>query len=139
MDAALHQFSETLLGILKQMDSEANVSKDGYPTGLAWYGGYFRPDCKRPPTETSWTQRLSQLLTEAGIATKAECRYPGQTRCKCDNVVQLSDGRRLWMENKGAWKEYWRSNGGLGIYRSYLFHPLLPGLDPKTHTVPLDL
>jgi hypothetical protein len=42
------------------------------------------------------------------------------------------------VEVKGAWSDYWgRKNA---TYRSYLLHPLVPGLDgTKTHTVPFDL
>jgi len=133
------EFKDALFDALRRMDGEASVEKDGYPTGLAWYGGYFRPECVRPPTETSWTRRLAQLLPEYGFPTRAEVPYPAAPRCRCDNVVTLPGGGRLWLENKGAWKDYWVRKGGVGIYRAYLLHPLVPNLQPKGHTVPLDL
>jgi hypothetical protein len=46
------------------------------------------------------------------------------------------DGR-IWIEIKGAWKAWWGKRDHL--YRSYLLHPLVPGLDPKTHTAALDV
>jgi hypothetical protein len=121
------------------MDREACCIRDGESAGLSWYGAYFRPECTRPPTETSWTRRLAQLLPRYGFPAEREVGYPHNHRLKCDNVITLPNGSKLWLENKGAWKDYWAKNGGLGIYRSYLLHPLVPNLDPKTHTVPLDL
>ena len=78
----------------------------------------------------------------------AECRYPVQgSRQKCDVVITLPQdvaggggGGKLWLEVKGAWKQWWLERGGEHIYRSYLLHPLVPGLDKsKTHTAALDL
>lgn len=136
---ATGRFAKVLFKALHQMDTEASCRKWGEPTGLNWYGGYFRPECKKPPTETSWTRRLEQLLPEYGYPTEREVPYPYNRRRKCDNVVTLPGGARLWLENKGAWKDYWMQNGGSWIYRSYLLHPLVAGLDAtKTHTVPLD-
>lgn len=122
------------------MDAEATTSRTGSPAGLNWYGGYFEPDKSRPRTEVCWSQRLAQLLPKHGYPTRAEVPYPAMQRCKCDDVVTLEDGSTLWLENKGAWREYWRERGNLKTYRSYLLHPLVPGLDAsKSHTVPLDL
>jgi len=134
----MNTFAKTLLTTLRQMDTEANTTFKGSPTGLNFYGGYYRPNLIRPPTETSWTRRLKEMLTTAGYPTQAEVYYPG-TKQRCDNVVTMPDGGLLWLENKGAWKQYWIDHGGLGIYQSYLFHPLKPGLMAKTHTVPHDL
>lgn len=87
-----------------------------------------------------WSQRIGELLPERGFPTRVEAPYPSLPRCKCDNVVTLEDGATLWLENKGAWRDYWFARGGMLIYRSYLLHPLVPNLDKsKTHTVPLDL
>src|SRR5262245_55555802 len=95
--------ADAILRALRQMDDEACTPKGGYPTGLAWYGGHFRPECKRPPTETSWTRRLEQLLPTYGFPTKREVCYPYKGSLKCDNVITLADGSKLWLENKGAW------------------------------------
>ena len=124
---------------LRRMDAEASVPARGSPTGLNWYGGHFRPDLKRPQTEPCWTRRLGQLLPEAGFPTRCEVPYPAAPNRRCDNVLTLHDGGALWLENKGAWKQWWRRRGGEWIYRSYLLHPLVEGLDAKTHTVPHDL
>lgn len=131
--------ADAVIAAVRQMDGEATTVRNGSPTGLCWYGGHFRPECKRPPTETSWTRRLEQILTQAGFPTRREVPYPHNRRQRCDNVIAVPGGGILWLENKGAWKEYWIQRKGEWIYRSYLLHPLVPGLDPKTHTVPLDL
>jgi hypothetical protein len=131
-------FADTLFSALRQMDAEASGLFNGAPTGLNFYGGHYRPKLKRPPTETSWTRRIAELLTAAGYPTRTEFHYPG-TKLRCDNVVTMPDGTILWLENKGCWKQYWIDQGGVGIYQSYLLHPLKPGLLEKSHTVPRDL
>jgi len=137
----MESFTYALFRSLRRMDDEANVRIDGHPTGLAWYGGYFRPDFKKPQTEPSWSKRLAQLLPSEGYPCVDSVPYPHPSlkRCKCDIVAMLSDGHRVWIEIKGAWKEYWRQNRREWIYRSYLLHPLVGGLDAKSHTVPIDL
>ena len=126
---------------LHEIDEEASTMLDGVPTGLNWYGGHARPDQKKPQTEPYWTRRLAEILSARGLPTTRKERYPvdGASRGRCDLVVTLDGDRRLWIEIKGAWREWWRRTGSLGIYRAYLLHPLVPGLAPKSHTVPLDL
>ena len=102
----MNTFANTLLNTLREMDTEASTTFKGSPTGLNFYGGYYRPTLQRPPTETSWTRRLKEMLTIAGYPTKAEVYYPG-SKLRCDNVVTMPDGGLLWLENKGAWKQYW--------------------------------
>ena len=131
-------FADVIFSVLRQMDAEASGLFRGSPTGLNFYGGHYRPGLKRPPTETSWTRRIKELLSASGYPTAAEVNYPG-TRCRCDNVVTMPDGKVLWLENKGCWKQYWIDQGKTGIYQSYMFHPLKPNLLEKSHTVPLDL
>jgi hypothetical protein len=140
-ESIMEAFIQALFRSLRQMDSEANTKMQDYTTGLAWYGGYFRPELKKPHTEPCWSTRLSQLLPQEGFPSESSVQYPDilPKRRRCDLVASLPNGRRVWIEIKGAWKEYWRQTGGEWIYRSYLLHPLLAGLDPKTHTVPLDL
>jgi len=126
---------------LRRMDEEANIKIEGYPAGLSWYGGFFRPELEKPQTEPCWTKRLAQLLPGEGYPCDSEVRYSAVSLKgrRCDIVATLRDGSRIWIEIKGAWKDYWRQNKGEGIYRSYLLHPLEVALDPKTHTVPIDL
>ena len=133
-------FADALFQALRAMDSEADTIRNDEPTGLSEYGGHYQPHVARPRTEPCWTKRLGELLPELGFPTDVEVRYPNGSRKKCDLVVRLEDGRRLWLELKGAWRDYWAGKGNLWIYRSYLLHPLVEGLDAsKTHTVPLDL
>jgi hypothetical protein len=132
--------ANALFATLRQMDKEACGQYHGFPTGLNFYGGHRRPELKRPPTETSWTQRLAELLPDHGFPTQAEVHYPSKPRWKCDDVLTLPTGGKLWLEVKGAWKKYWMDRDKLRIFHSYLlYHPDASGMDPKSHTVPLDL
>jgi len=138
----MDQVAHALFTAIRQMDEEAGPNKKGSPTGLNWYGGYAKPEQKRPQTEPCWTQRLAQLLPKMGISCRAEVNYPGLPKGRknrCDLVISLDGENELWLEIKGAWKSYWEKEGGLRIYRSYLFHPLLPGLVEKSHTAANDL
>jgi hypothetical protein len=137
----MESFVQSLFRSLRRMDDEASVSIDGTPTGLAWYGGFFRPDLKKPQTEPSRAKRLVEILPGEGYPCDVNVRYadPSLKRCKCDIVVEMHDRRRMWIEIKGDWKEFWRQDGRQWIYRSYMLHPLVSGLDAKSHTVPYDL
>jgi hypothetical protein len=129
----------TIIAALRRMDSEAAPRADGKATGLWWYGGHARPELKRPHTEVEWSRRLGVLLAEAGYPTRREVPYPDKPRDRCDLVVTLKDGRRLWLEVKGAWKDYWAKRGA-SIFRSYLLHPLMPSPEMgKSHTAALDI
>ena len=133
------RFADAVFQALQKMDAEAVPGERGL-TGLNWYGGHARPDLKRPQTEPSWSRRLAELLPDSGLPARAEVCYPRHTGVQggfCDVVATLPNKTDLWLEIKGSWPLYWgRKNG---VYRSYLFHPLLPGLGDKSHTVPLDI
>ncbi|HWE97265.1 MAG TPA: hypothetical protein VG269_25120, partial [Tepidisphaeraceae bacterium] len=117
-------FTVDLFMALFEMDAEAEPAADGSPTGLNYYGRYRHPDQAKPQTEPSWTQRLKELLEAFGHTVRKECSYPDSPGCSpsnfCDNVVTFADGRILWLENKGAWKDYWVRKGMLGKFRSHL-------------------
>lgn len=135
----LDQFAHAVFESLRRMDAEAEVLRDGNPTGLSWYAGFSRPELKRPRTEPEWSLRLAILLSECGFPSHAERTYP-TSRKKCDLVIEVPELGRLWLEVKGAWKQWWVDRGNEFTYRSYLFHPLLPGLDSsKKHTAAFDL
>jgi len=129
---------------LRQMDAEAVTMRDGHPAGLSWYGAHTRPDSKKSRTEPEWSKRLAKLLRDRGFLANCEHRYPApNARKKCDLMISTSEsdgGEKFWIEVKGAWKHWWLQRGGERIYHSYLFHPLVAGLDQsKTHTAALDL
>lgn len=132
--------AELIFDLLDVMDREATTVRDGFTTGLYWYGGHAHPASKRPRTEPAWSKRLAELLADRGVPAKCEVKYPSPLRRKsCDVVVSISPAENVWIELKTADKNYWASRSAW-IYRSYLLHPLVPGLDPgKTHTVPLDM
>lgn len=138
MEKTSLEIEYVLFDCLRQMELEALPNEIGEPTGLCWYGGHARPDQKRPQTETNWSRRLCDLLNERGVQTEREVRYPG-TRWRCDLRIFLRDNLQLWLEIKGAWKSYWLQKGGDYFYRSYLFHPLLPELDEKSHSAAQDI
>ncbi len=122
------------------MDDEA-TSMHKSPTGLLDYGRHARPELRRPQTEPEWTKRLAVLLAESGRSVRAEVRYPSLSagrHNRCDLVIGGCEGP-LWLELKGAWKTYWARRRGDWIYRSYLLHPIVPGLDAKSHTAALDV
>jgi len=132
----------TIFRLLKRMDMEANKLVRDQHTGLYWYGGYAKPEQKKPQTEACWTKRLAELLREEGYQVKDETQYPGLPKGRknrCDLVIELSDNGKLWLEIKGAWKSYWYSRKKQSIYKSYLFYPLKPGLMEKSHATALDL
>lgn len=120
----MFDFTDALFNALLVIDREAAPSAEGRPTGLSWYGKYRHPGQAKPQTEPSWTQRLEELLIQDGFDCYKEIRYPDDpgnaARRHCDNVVIFADDSVLWMENKGAWKEYWRERGSLGKFRSHL-------------------
>jgi hypothetical protein len=122
--SAIQAFVGDLFRLLLRMDAEATPTAEGAPTGLHEYGRHCDPTGKKPSPETWWTRSLARLLTDAGYPAGKEQNYPDLPGCstadRCDNVIVLPDGRRLWLEAKGAWKEYWRQQGSLGKYRLYL-------------------
>ena len=134
----LSTFEDALFRALRLMDEEACKTWKGSTTGLNFYGGHFRPNLVKPPTETSWTRRLEQLLPLFGFPARREFPYPHSSE-SCDSLVMLEDGSSLWLETKGAWKKYWQDKGKEGIYWSYLLHPLVPNLSVKDHTAALDI
>jgi hypothetical protein len=137
--------AERLFALLRQMDAEATSrTQSGNPTGLSDYGRHARSDLARPQNEVEWSKRLAQLLSSGGVPTTSEVEYPDQShlprrrRKRRDLRLQLDGSRTMSIEVKGAWSDYWGRRNI--IYRSYLLHPLVPGLDAsKTHTVPFDL
>lgn len=134
-----------LFSFLRLMDKDASHSRssDGRPFGLGDYGRHARPDLTRPQNEVEWSCKLIKLFSRLpGVVADGEVAYPkmksaGARRRRCDIVLSLGD-KRIWIEIKGAWRSYWGGNNK--IYRSYLLHPLVSGLDAsKSHTVPFDL
>lgn len=134
-----------LFALLRHMDAEATShTASGSPTGLSDYGRHIRRDLTRPQNELEWSKRIAELLSASGTPTDTEVEYPNQShlpkraRRRRDLRIHLDESRTISIEVKGAWSDYWgRKNR---IYRSYLLHPLVAGLDAtKAHTVPLDL
>lgn len=120
------------------------MDREAKSKGLSDYGRYARPDLKKPHCEVEWIKRLAELLSSGGVPTRREVEYPNQghlpkrSRKYRDLRLELGGSRSMSIEVKGAWSDYW--GRGHKTYRSYLLHPLIPGLDPtKKHTVPFDL
>lgn len=139
------QVPARLFALLRQMDAEATSSgTSGNPTGLSDYGRHVRRGMPNPKNEVEWSKRIFELLTLDGVSGNLEVEYPEQShlpkrkRKRCDLRLGLAGSKTMMIEVKGAWSDYW--GRGHRIYRSYLLHPLISGLDAtKTHTVPFDL
>jgi hypothetical protein len=123
---------------LRFMDNEANLKamfkgQEDW-TGLYWYSGFSGVHGSEKP----WTKRLPIVLKEqAGIECRSEVCYPG-TRKRCDLVLDLPDGSTLWLEVKGAWREWWAKKGSLAMYRSYLLAPHVPSVS-RSHSAVQDV
>lgn len=145
MPATIEELVPLIFDSLRQMDEEAtSLTKDNQPTGLSDYGRHARKDISRPQAEVEWSRRLAQLIEPHVQGVKTEVPYPdyavpdARKRQRCDLVVQLPSQQSLWIEIKGAWRDYWGGNNR--IYRCYLLHPLVDDADAgKTHTLPFDL
>lgn len=120
---------EKLVTALRIMDAEA-LPVNGKPTGLNWYGGWARPDLKRPQTEVEWTKVLAKRL-----GCQREIPYPSHPKKRCDLVVD----RTCWIEVKGLWPAYWAAQGQRAIYEAYLFDPLKSSKLGKSHTAARDV
>src|SRR5437879_11609159 len=93
----LYDFVTALFSSIARMEAEALPARDGTATGLSYYGKHRHPDQVKPQTEPSWTQRLRELLREAGYSAEKECRYPDVPGCSpansCDNVITFTNGQ----------------------------------------------
>lgn len=99
--------NKTLLKAFRLIDSEAKPVEVDYPTGLWWYVGHLDRDLtprKINNTEVAWSRRLTEMLATDHPTAFVEHRYPGETRDRCDCVVQNADLKTWWIEVKGAWK-----------------------------------
>lgn len=131
--ADVRQFAGELLDLLERMGRQST----GY--GLWDYGRYAAPGPGSNRTETTWTQGLEAQLRAAKYDVQGQVTYPGRSRSTCDLVAALTDGSRLWIEVKAAFKSFLRSSL-LGYY-SYLFYsPELrgSGLRKQTNSALMD-
>ncbi len=142
MSITVDELPARIFSYLRCMDQEATtLTSASVAAGLSDYGRHARPELKRPQGEVEWSRQLAILLEEDGIRVSREVPYPARPETRgrkaCDLVVTTANGETVWLEIKGAWRDYWK---GGGLYRTYLLHPLEEGLDQsKPHTVPFDL
>jgi hypothetical protein len=135
--AADDDLAATLFAFLREMDAETGVTEDCKPIGLNWYGRQRKP---RPRVEVEWTRELERRLRARGHDVRGEHPYPDKPPRRCDLVVTTADGRRTWIEVKGAWKDYWARKRNLAMFRAYLLHPREPYPKlGKEHTAALDV
>ena len=132
-------FTSALSRIVRQMDDEACTRVNGCHAGLIDYAAHCGVRTKR--YEVPLYRALGRHLTVSGYPTASDVRYSSGSREECDLVVTLPGDRRLWVEVKQAWKE-WFSNRSLsvctnGFYRSYLLGPKGGGLS-RTHSAAQD-
>jgi hypothetical protein len=102
-------------------------------TGLCDYGTHEGMPAK---VEKALHIGLQRHLVAGGYKVVLERPYPG-SRKTCDLFVIDSEGHRFWIELKLAWRQWFYEHvkrNKDGLYRPYLFGPLVPGWE-KTHSV----
>lgn len=134
------RFANTVFNCLRQMHDEADtIVGNGVRAGLVHYAMH----CGKGPRQHEKTlyRRLAELFNLAGHAARTDVRYPGQSRQKCDIVVDFEGAGPVWIEVKTAWKTWMESSGQIkdnstSIYRSYLLGSV-GGLE-KSHSTAQD-
>jgi hypothetical protein len=84
---------------LREMDSQC-------PTGLCNYVSVSPYAGKKHKDEAAMTWGITKALAEKWHIEQCEHKYPHGSRKKCDRVVELSDGSRLWLEIKFSWRTW---------------------------------
>lgn len=113
MSSPTTTFAIRVLDALQTMDAEATYLVGGRAAGLQ---AYRHPALASNRWEESWSRGIADRVPQCRV----ECCYPGAKK-RCDLVWTLEDGSKLWLEVKGAWKQYlW--NGVLKSNSAYRKH-----------------
>ncbi|MFH1999833.1 MAG: hypothetical protein ABIK28_09140 [Planctomycetota bacterium] len=83
---------------LREMDAQC-------PTGLCNYVSVSPYSGKKRKDEPAMTWGVTKALAENWRVEQSEHDYP-EGDGKCDRVLELSDGSRLWLEIKLAWRAW---------------------------------
>jgi hypothetical protein len=83
---------------LREMDAEC-------PTGLCNYVSCSPYAGQKRKDEPAMTWRVTEALRKRWHVEQCEHDYP-QGGGRCDRVVELPDGSRLWLEIKLAWRTW---------------------------------
>jgi hypothetical protein len=117
------QINQLLLSLFREMDREALPVEGDYPTGLWWYVGHLdrdRESRKVYNTEVAWSRRLTEMLNHRGIGAEAECRYPNESKQRCDTVAEFGMQKPWWIEVKGSWRAVFDSGRPNKAYLKHL-------------------
>lgn len=100
---------------LRAMDAACPTGLSNY-VSMSPYAGMKRKD------EAAIVWGLTNALALKWNVPPCERRYP-QSRARCDRVVELSEGSRLWLEIKLAWRVWFYEKvkwNHAGLYSGYL-------------------
>lgn len=135
VDMSDEQLVCVLLDALQALDAEAVTSHGNFPTGLRWYSRHLGI-VKGDPTEDAITAALADRLvgasgvhratTQVGYPLHVQLRDGRLAKDSCDLVLDLSDGRRAWIEVKCAWP-YLRNTADGRPYRNGEYSDHLTG------------
>jgi len=117
-----------LTDAIAQIDMQCSTLHNGVEYGLCNVKLQFKDQAlaetgKKLTEELLIAWLLAKRLKEHGCGVSSEHPYPG-TREKCDLVINLPSGDRVWVEVKHAWKHWYNCDGTAGTsinYRGYLF------------------
>jgi len=131
----VHQTLERVADAVAEIDRECGTLLNEIEHGLVNVKLEFRDRAieqtgKRLTEETLIAWLVQQKLVNNGRQVQWELRYPGNRRRKCDLVICVGAGSRLWLELKVAWKAWFGCENG----PTYSNSNYLPYLQGKNHT-----
>src|SRR5262245_44393199 len=78
---------------------------DQCPTGLSNFVACSPFAGRKHKEESAITWGITKALNSTWEVGQCEHRYP-QSRRRCDRVIKLRDGSRLWLEIKLSWRTW---------------------------------
>src|SRR4051812_15792646 len=100
-------FANELLDVVRGMDDEATTPVNGVRAGLCDYAIHVGSNPKR--YEVAWYRGIVSHLIRRGYDARADVDYPDGSGRECDVLVRFTASRSLWLEVKGAWKQWFSS------------------------------
>jgi hypothetical protein len=97
----IEEVGKAVFEILRKMDSDC-------PKGLCDFVSQSPYAGRKKKDEAAITWGITKGLQNGWQVEQQEFDYPGDKR-RCDRVVQLKNGSRLWLEIKLSWRAWWSS------------------------------